>query len=88
MAPRKVDFALAVRASITELAEVYDRLVELDGIYANSGYVAGGSNPIVDGDLTGHEITAGNLAAASNFVGQLQTFMAPFIEALDKFRNI
>lgn len=86
MAPRKVDYALAERAVITQFAEAAERIVELDAIYTDSGYDSGGSDPIVDGDLTGHDITAAQLTAVHTFAGQLDAFITPTIAAaINKF---
>ena len=62
MAPRKVDFALAARAAVTQFAESVERIAEIDAIFTDSGYDSGGSNPIVDDDLTGHDMTAAQIA--------------------------
>ena len=75
MASRKVDFALAVRSSISSFAQAADRLAYLDQIYQDSGYNAGGSDPITDADLTGHDITATDLANISTFATQLTLFL-------------
>lgn len=75
MAPRKVDFALAVRAGVTALAEAAERVAELDAMYVDSGYDALGSNPITDGDLTGHDVTALDLTNASIFAVNLALFL-------------
>lgn len=95
MAARKVDFALAVRAAITELAEAAERIAELDEIFADSGYDAGGSNPIVDEDIVGHDITAQNLAAASIFAENLALFLNggdplvfDYASSINAFRNM
>ena len=89
MAPRKVDWALAARAVITQFAEAVERIAEIDAIYTDSGYDAGGENPIVDADLEGHDITAAQLAEAHWFATQLDAFLIPIITtAINGFRNM
>ena len=95
MAPRKVDFSLAVRAAVTALAEAAERIAELDAIYVDSGYDGGGTNPIVGGDLTGHDITAQDLANASTFAKNLALFLNngdpmvfDYASAIGSFRNM
>lgn len=75
MAPRKVDFALAVRAGVTALAEAAERIAELEAIYKSSGYDAGGLDPITDEDLVGHDVTAVDLANASILAANLALFL-------------
>ena len=75
MASRKVDFALAVRAGVTALAEAAERVAELDAMYVDSGYDSAGSNPIIDGDIEGHDITADDLGNASVFAENLDLFL-------------
>lgn len=88
MASRKIDFALAERAVITQFAEAVERIAELDAIFMDSGYNTGGADPIVDGDLIGHDMTMADLVAAHTFAGLLDTFYAPLTGAINKFRNM
>lgn len=88
MAPRKIDFALAERAVITQFAEAVERIAELDQIFTDSGYDVGGGDPIVDGDLIGHDMTAADLSAVHAFAGLLDTFYAPLAAAINKFRDM
>ena len=75
MAPRKVDFALAVRGTATKLAQVMDEIDSLAGIYVASGYNSGGSDPITDEDLTGHEIATAQLSQFASLAANLIKFM-------------
>ena len=78
MAPRKVGFALAARTAITAVAEAAERVAELDAIYKASGFQPaseGGTNPITDVDLDGHNMTAANLVDVSTFATNLDKFM-------------
>lgn len=95
MAPRKVDFAIAARAAITAFAEAVERIGEVDSIFKASGYNSSGSNPIMDDDLSGHDITAANLGAVSIFAENVVLFLnngSPmrfdYASAIDKFRNM
>lgn len=75
MAPRKVDFALAARAAVTTLAEAAERIAELNEVFVASGYNTGGSDPIIDSDIEGHDITAANLADVATFAENLYKFL-------------
>lgn len=75
MAPRKVNYALAVRDAVTALAEAAERIAVLNSTFGDSGYDSGGSNPIIDDDLIGHDITAQDLAKASVFAVNLALFL-------------
>ena len=95
MASRKVDFALAVRAGVTALAEAAERIAELDAMYGASEYDELGSNSIVDGDIEGHDITAQNLVNASTFAFNLALFLGggdpmefDYISAINAFRGM
>ena len=89
MAPRKVDLALASQAVITQFAEAAERIAEIDAIFTDRGYGAGGSDPITDADLEGHEITAAQLAAVHTFAGALDTFITPaYAAAINRFRSV
>lgn len=95
MVSRKEDFALAVRTAVTALAEAAERIAELDAIYMDSGYDSGGTNPITDEDLTGHDMTAQDLANASTFATNLALFLSDgdpmvfdYASAINKFRDM
>jgi len=95
MAPRKVDFALAVRNTATKLAQVMDEIDALAGIYTASGYNSGGSNPITDADLEGHDMTAAQLGQFATLAANLVKFMdnetpakANYRTPLNAFRNV
>jgi hypothetical protein len=75
MAPRKVDFALSAREAVTALAEAAERIAELCEIYFDSGYDALGSNPIVDEDIDGHDMTAQGLANFAALAENLDLFL-------------
>lgn len=95
MASRKVNFALAVRNAVTTLAEAAERIAELDSIWVASGYEASGSDPIVDEDIAGRDITAQDLANASTFAENLALFLTngepmqfDYAGAIDAFRRM
>jgi hypothetical protein len=75
MASRKVDYALAVRSSLSAFADLAEKLTLLADMFTDSGYQSGGSNEIVADDLVGHDITLADLAAAKTFAGQLDAFL-------------
>lgn len=95
MAPRKVDYALAVRTAITAFAEAAERIEELDEIYRDSEYVPGEADEITAEDLEGHDITVTNLLNASTFAENLALFLGDdvpnqfdYLSAINKFRNM
>ena len=95
MASRKITISLAIRSAITNLDNLVTKLNELDDIFINSGYDSGGTNPIVDENIEGHDMVAADLAAAHTFVTQLNLFLndgSPiqfdYTSAIDKFRNM
>ena len=95
MASRKVTFALQVKTIATQLADMMDEIDSLAAIYTASGYSSGGSNPIVDADLTGHDITVAQITQFGTLATNLLKFMnnqAPatgqYRSQLDAFRNI
>ena len=75
MASRKVQTALAMRDAIGQFADAVERINELDEVFVDSGYDAGGSDPIVDSDVAAHDITAQDLANFSTFRDQLDLFL-------------
>jgi len=75
MASRKVDMALAMRDGIGQFADVVQRIQELDDIFEDSGYTAGGTNPITDADISAHDLTAADLANFHTFRLQLNKFL-------------
>lgn len=72
---RKVSFALSVRKQVTEFDDLIDSLNVLSDVFADSGYDSSGSDPIVDGDLNGLDMTAADLAQFSQLVTNLNLFM-------------
>lgn len=75
MASRKVQTALAMRDAIGGFADSIQRVRELDEIFMDSGYDAGGTNPITDEDVTAHDLTAADLGNVHQFRMQLDKFL-------------
>lgn len=75
MASRKVDFALKMEDAATELADAIERVEMLRASYIQSGYNSGGSDPITDDDLIGHDVTATKLDAVSTLTANLTLFV-------------
>lgn len=71
----KLTFGEQSQADATTLAQVADRLTNLETVYFDRGYNGGGSNPIVDGDITSLNITAADLAALITLTQQLNNFL-------------
>ena len=95
MASRKVTISLAIRTAITAFDDLVIMLNELDNMFIKSEYASGGTDPITDGDIVGHDMTAADLAAAHTFVTQLNLFLSDgtplqfdYAGAIDRFRNM
>lgn len=95
MASRKVTISLAIRSAITSLDNLVTKLNELDDIFINSGYDLGGTDPILNEDIEGHDMSAADLAAVHTFVTQLNLFLNDgepiqfdFASAIDRFRDM
>lgn len=75
MASRKVDFALATRDAVTAFAEAVERVGELHEIFTDSGYDSTGTDPIIDEQIAGHDITAQDLANFAAFAANVALFL-------------
>jgi len=75
MASRKVDFALAARAAVTDFSEAVERIGELHAIFTDSGYDATGIDSIENEDIEGHDITATDLANFAAFAANVALFL-------------
>lgn len=71
MADRKLSFAQNLQGKISVLAKAADELENLYTIFFDRGYNSGGSNTIVDGDLSSIGITAAELGEAITFIENL-----------------
>jgi len=75
MASRKVDFALQMESAATQLAMAIEALEMMRRSYVASGYNSGGSDPITDDDIAGHDITAAQIDAVSTLTANLTLFL-------------
>jgi len=71
----KLTFGEQSQGGATALAQVADRLTNLETVYFDRGYNSGGTNPIVDGDIVSLNITAADLAALVTLAQQLNNFL-------------
>jgi hypothetical protein len=71
----KITFATQAQLDATTMAQVADRLANLESVYFDRGYDGGGSNPIIDADITSLNITAADLAALITLTQQLANFL-------------
>ena len=73
----KEAFAIEIRRLITDLANTTTELEELSAIYSNCGYNSGGSDEIVDGDISGiaQPFTASELANLITMINNLTKYM-------------
>lgn len=70
MAPRNVQFALALRSAVTELAQASNKLESLFATYWDSSY-----STITDNDLASHDLTAAQITAAITLAENLAKFL-------------
>lgn len=71
----KLTFGEQSQNDATTLAQVADKLTNLETVYFDRGYNSGGSNPIVDGDIVSLNITAADLGALITLIQQLNNFL-------------
>lgn len=71
----KLTWATQAQTDATTLAQVADRLANLETVYFDRGYNGGGANPIGDGDVVSLGVTAAQLANLITLVQQLNNFM-------------
>lgn len=87
---QKTNFAKAVQAIATTVAQEADKAGNLMTVFFDRGYNGGGANPITDEDVEGLGITAAQVAAfitfAENF-GKLLNNEAPFQSDYDAVLN-
>lgn len=70
----KLEYAQDMQQFMTDLAGLFRDAPDLEGVYFDRGYNGGGSDPIVDGDVSGLGITAADIASGITLVQQLQNF--------------
>lgn len=81
----KLTFVEQSQNDATTLAQVADRLKNLETVYFDRGYNSGGTNPIVDGDIVSLNITAADLAALVTLTQQLNNFLGNLAVATDDY---
>ncbi len=95
MKTRKLEFAQAVRAKVTEFDNLVAYLNELRDIFQDSGYASGGGDPITDEDLEALGMTTTDLANFDTFVENVSLFLnngVPmqfnYAAAINRFRSM
>jgi hypothetical protein len=71
----KITWAGQAQTDATTLAQVADRLANLETVYFDRGYDSGGSNPITNDDVVSLNVTAADLAALITLIQQLNNFL-------------
>ena len=71
----KITWATQAQVDATTLAQVADRLANLETVYFDRGYNSGGSDPIGDGDVVTLGITAAQLGSLVTLIQQLNNFL-------------
>jgi hypothetical protein len=71
----KLTWGNQAQADATALAQVADRLANIETVYFDRGYNSGGSNPIIDDDVSSLNITAADLASLITLIQQLNNFL-------------
>jgi len=75
----KIQFINKATDALTDLALLQEKITGLAGVFTARGYQVGGTDPIVDADMTGSE---SKLTAA-----QLQTILVPILSEYLSFCN-
>jgi hypothetical protein len=71
----KITWSTQAQADATTLAQVADKLANLETVYFDRGYDSGGGDPIVDGDVVSLGITAAQLGSLITLIQQLNNFL-------------
>jgi hypothetical protein len=90
----KITFGTQAQLDATTLAQVADKLANLESVYFDRGYNGGGSDPIADVDVESLGITAADLAALitliqqfNNFLGNVAVTSGDYDATLNTIRN-
>ena len=75
MASAKFNFGSKSQSIATSLAQAVNDAADIVSVYFDRGYDSGGSDPIVDGDIAGLNITATQVGAAITLFQQLANFV-------------
>jgi hypothetical protein len=94
MASRKFQFAQAVINYITSVAQAADGGTDARSVFNDRGYNPGGTDPIIDSDVEGLEITAAELLEGVQFFENLGNMLnnSPIVQkdwdaVVNKLRN-
>lgn len=71
----KIQFGTQAQLDATTLAQVADKLANLETVYFDRGYNSGGSDPIANADIVSLNITAADLAALITLIQQFNNFL-------------
>ena len=71
---KKLQMALWLENLATQLSKLHSEMERASDIWDDKGYASGGTNPIVDGDITGHDITAAQLALMITLINNFDKF--------------
>lgn len=71
----KLTFAEQIQGGATTFAQLGDKLADLESVYFDRGYDAGGVDPIADDDIVSLNITAAQLGAFITFAQQVKNFL-------------
>lgn len=90
----KITWATQAQTDATTLAQVADRLANLETVYFDRGYNSAGSDPIADVDVVSLGITATQLGSLvtliqelNNFLGNSAVTTADYDSTLNAVRN-
>lgn len=70
----KSEFAEELQENATLMAQLAERMVSLEATYFDRGYNGGGSDPIIDGDVSSFGITAANVSSWITLAQQFANF--------------
>jgi len=71
----KIQFASQAQNEATTMAQLADKLANLETVYFDRGYDSGGSNPITNDDIASLNFTAAELASLITLIQQFNNFL-------------
>lgn len=71
----KITWATQAQVEATTMAQIADRLANLETVYFDRGYNSGGGDDIVDSDVVSLNITAADLASLVTLIQQFNNFL-------------
>lgn len=87
MADNKTTYARRGREMATGLSLQFDELLAWRGVYWDRGYNAGGSEELMDADVSNLDIAAADVTGLITFADALETFLVANRAYINKMRQ-